>query len=102
MILKDPKIGKGKMSKRDKGALIEEYQQRHFLSQAVVNFIALLGWSPKDGKEMLSIEELLERFEIKDIQKAGARFDDKKMSHLNFEYMKFCLSANTKSTPDKL
>ncbi len=88
MILKDPKIGKGKMSKRDKGALIEEYQQRHFLSQAVVNFIALLGWSPKDGKEVLTIEELLERFEIKDIQKAGARFDDKKMSHLNFEYMK--------------
>ena len=88
MILKDPKVGKGKMSKRDKGALIEEYQQRHFLPQAVVNFIALLGWSPKDGKEVLSIEELLERFEIKDIQKAGARFDEKKMSHLNFEYMK--------------
>ncbi len=88
MILKDPKVGKGKMSKRDKGALIEEYQQRHFLPEAVVNFIALLGWSPKDGKEVLSIKEILERFEIKDIQKAGARFDEKKMSHLNFVYMK--------------
>ncbi|OUW18949.1 MAG: glutamate--tRNA ligase [Opitutales bacterium TMED158] len=88
MILKDPKTGKGKMSKRDKGALIEEYEQRHFLPQAVVNFISLLGWAPKDGKEVLSIEELLERFEIEDLQKGGARFDEKKMSHLNFEYMK--------------
>jgi len=88
MILKDPSVGKGKMSKRDKGALIEEYEQRHFLPQVVVNFIALLGWSPKDGKEVLSLEELLERFELKDLQKAGARFDEKKMAHLNFEYMK--------------
>ena len=88
MILKDPSVGKGKMSKRDKGALIEEYQERHFLPQAVVNFIALLGWSPKDEQEVLSADELIERFEIKDIQKAGARFDEKKMSHLNFEYMK--------------
>ena len=54
----------------------------------MVNFISLLGWAPKDGKEVLSIEELLERFEIEDLQKGGARFDEKKMSHLNFEYMK--------------
>ena len=88
MILKDPSQGKGKMSKRDRGALIEEYQQRHFLPEAVVNFIALLGWSPKDGQEVLSISELVERFDIKDIQKAGARFDEKKMSYVNFEHMK--------------
>ena len=88
MILKDPKLGKGKMSKRDRGALIEEYQQRDFLPEAVVNFIALLGWSPKDEQEILSIEELIERFDIKDIQKAGARFDEKKMAHVNFEHMK--------------
>lgn len=88
MILKDPSQGKGKMSKRDKGALIEEYQQRDFLPEAVVNFIALLGWSPKDGQEVLSIEELIERFDIADLQKAGARFDEKKMSHINFEHMK--------------
>ncbi|MDQ8201550.1 glutamate--tRNA ligase family protein [Pelagicoccus sp. SDUM812003] len=88
MILKDPKLGKGKMSKRDRGALIEEYQQRDFLPEAVVNFIALLGWSPKDDQEVLSIEELIERFEVSDLQKAGARFDEKKMSHINFEHMK--------------
>ncbi|MBK1880455.1 glutamate--tRNA ligase [Pelagicoccus mobilis] len=88
MILKDPKVGKGKMSKRDKGALIEEYQNRDFLPEAVVNFIALLGWSPKDDQEVLSIDELIERFDLKDLQKAGARFDEKKMSHINFEHMK--------------
>lgn len=88
MILKDPKEGKGKMSKRDKGALIGEYKERDFLPEAVRNFVALLGWSTKDNQEVLTIEELIERFEIKDIQKGGARFDEKKMSHINFEHMK--------------
>ncbi len=88
MILKDPKQGKGKMSKRDKGAIIEEYEGRHFLPQAVVNFLALLGWSPKDDQEILSLDELIDRFDIKDVQKAGARFDEKKMSYVNFEHMK--------------
>ena len=88
MILRDPKQGKGKMSKRDKGALIEEYQNRHFLPQAVVNFIALLGWSPKDDQEVLELKDLLERFDLQDLQKGGARFDEKKMSHINFEHMK--------------
>ena len=88
MILKDPSQGKGKMSKRDRGALIEEYQQRDFLPEAVVNFIALLGWSPKDDQEVLTVDELIERFDISDVQKAGARFDEKKMAHINFEHMK--------------
>lgn len=88
MILKDPKEGKGKMSKRDRGALISEYRQRNFLPTAVVNFVALLGWSTKDNQEVLSIGELTERFDLKDIQKGGARFDEKKMSHINFEHMK--------------
>ncbi len=88
MILKDPAQGKGKMSKRDRGALIEEYQQRDFLPEAVVNFIALLGWSPKDDQEVFTIKELVARFDLKDIQKSGARFDEKKMAHVNFEHMK--------------
>lgn len=88
MILKNPKDGKGKMSKRDRGALISEYRERNFLPDAVRNFIALLGWSPKDDQEILGIEELIDRFDLKDVQKGGARFDEKKMSHLNFEYMK--------------
>ncbi|MDP0501307.1 MAG: glutamate--tRNA ligase family protein [Verrucomicrobiota bacterium JB022] len=88
LILKDPQDGKGKMSKRDRGALIEEYQQRHFLPAAVRNFLALLGWSPKDDREKLDIAEIIEKFELKDIQKGAARFDEKKMAHLNQEYLK--------------
>ncbi|MCC5841091.1 MAG: glutamate--tRNA ligase [Opitutales bacterium] len=88
LILKDPAAGKGKMSKRDKGALIEEYRQRHFLPAAVRNFIALLGWSPKNDQEVLDIGEIIERFRLEDIQKSPARFDEKKMAHINFEHLK--------------
>jgi len=94
MILKNPKEGKGKMSKRDKGALISEYRERNFIPEAVRNFIALLGWSPKDDQEVLSIDELISRFSLEGIQKGGARFDEKKMSHLNFEYMKMLSIQN--------
>lgn len=88
LILKDPKQGKGKMSKRDKGALIEEYQQRHFLPAAVRNAVALLGWSSKDNREVLEIDELIEKFDVAQVQKGAARFDEDKMAHINFEYLK--------------
>jgi glutamyl-tRNA synthetase len=103
MILKSPKDGKGKMSKRDKGALIAEYRERDFLPEAVRNFIALLGWSPKDDQEVLSITELVERFSLDDVQKGGARFDEKKMAHINFEYMKAMpIEAYTRSASSAL
>ena len=57
LILKES--GPGKMSKRDKGALIEEYEQRGFLASSVVNYIALLGWNPKDDREKLESGKLL-------------------------------------------
>ena len=88
LILKDPKMGKGKMSKRDRGALIEEYQERHFLPAAVRNAIALLGWNPGDDREVMDIGEIIDAFDIKDIQKGAARFDEAKMAHINFQYLK--------------
>ncbi|MEX0325601.1 MAG: glutamate--tRNA ligase [Puniceicoccaceae bacterium] len=88
LILKDPKMGKGKMSKRDKGALIEEYEERHFLPAAVRNAIALLGWNPGDDREVMDIGEIIEAFDIKDIQKGAARFDEAKTAHINFQYLK--------------
>lgn len=80
--------GKGKMSKRETGALIEEYVQRHFLPQALRNFICLLGWNPKDDSEVMPIEEIIERFDFGGIQKDGARFDEKKLAHINTEYLR--------------
>ena len=86
LILKES--GPGKMSKRDKGALIEEYEQRGFLASAVRNYISLLGWSPKDDREKLDIDEIIERFDFPGINKGNARFDEKKLSALNAEYLR--------------
>lgn len=86
LILKES--GPGKMSKRDKGALIEEYAQRGFLPAAVRNYIALLGWNPKDDREKLDIGEIIELFDFAGINKGNARFDEQKLAALNAEYLR--------------
>jgi len=78
--------GQGKMSKREQGALIEEYQKRHFLPEAVRNYLCLLGWNPKVDQEIMPIEEIISRFDLPGINKANARFDEKKMAHFNMVY----------------
>ena len=80
--------GPGKMSKRDKGALIEEYQQRRYLPSAVRNYLCLLGWTPADGKEVLPIEEIIKQFEISAVHQSNARFDERKMSHVNAQTLR--------------
>ena len=80
--------GPGKMSKRDKGALIEEYQQRRYLPAAVRNYLCLLGWTPADGKEVLPIEEIIKQFEISAVHQSNARFDERKMSHINAQTLR--------------
>lgn len=79
--------GPGKMSKRDQGALVEEYQRRGFFSEALVNFLALLGWSPKDDSEKMPLAELARRFDLPGINQSNARFDDKKLAHMNMLYL---------------
>ncbi len=88
LILKES--GTGKMSKRDRGALIETYKDRGFLAAAVRNYISLLGWHPKnDGKsEKMEINEIIESFDFHGIHKGNARFDEKKLSALNAEYLR--------------
>ena len=80
--------GSGKMSKRDRGALIEEYQSRHFLPAAVRNYLCLLGWTPKDGREILPIEDIIAQFDLRDVHQANARFDERKMAFFNQEYLR--------------
>jgi glutamyl-tRNA synthetase len=79
--------GPGKMSKRDQGALIEDYQKRGFLPEALVNFLCLLGWSPKDDREKLPLEEIIRLFDLPGINQSNARFDEKKLSHMNMVYL---------------
>jgi glutamyl-tRNA synthetase len=86
LILKEE--GSGKMSKRDKGALIGEYEARGFLAVAVRNYISLLGWNPKDEREKMNIDEIIERFDFPGINKGNSRFDEKKLSALNAEYLR--------------
>ena len=80
--------GPGKMSKRDEGALIEEYHRRRFLPEAVRNYLCLLGWNPKDDSEVMSIDEIIERFDFPGINRNNARFDDKKLAHFNTEHLR--------------
>ncbi|CAI8323709.1 MAG: Glutamate--tRNA ligase 1 [Opitutia bacterium UBA7350] len=86
LILKES--GPGKMSKRDAGALIDNYEERGFLPAAVRNYIALLGWNPKDDREKLDIDEIIDLFDFPGINKGNARFDERKLSALNAEYLR--------------
>jgi len=79
--------GPGKMSKRDQGALIEEYQTRGYLSEALVNFLSLLGWNPGDNREKMPIAEIVRLFDLPGVNQSNARFDDKKLAHMNMAYL---------------
>jgi len=87
LILKSPEMGQGKMSKRDKGALIEEYQQRHFLPEALVNYLALLGWNPGDDREKMPITEIVRLFDLPAVNQSNAKFDGKKLANMNMVYL---------------
>ena len=79
--------GPGKMSKRDQGALIEEYQRRGYLPEALVNFLALLGWNPGGDREKMPVEEIIRLFDLPGVNQSNARFDDKKLAHMNMLYL---------------
>ena len=79
--------GPGKMSKRDQGALIEEYQRRGYLPEALVNFLSLLGWNPGDDREKMPIADIIRLFDLPGVNQSNARFDDKKLAHMNMAYL---------------
>jgi len=79
--------GPGKMSKRDQGALIEEYQKRGYLPEALGNFLSLLGWNPGDDREKMPIAEIIRLFDLPGVNQSNARFDDKKLAHMNMAYL---------------
>ena len=79
--------GPGKMSKRDQGALVEEYQRRGYLPEALVNFLCLLGWNPGDNREKMPLEEIIRLFDLPGVNQSNARFDEKKLAHMNMAYL---------------
>jgi glutamyl-tRNA synthetase len=75
-----------KMSKRDAGASLNTYIEEGFLPEAVRNYLCLLGWSPKDNREKIEIEEVVRLFELEKIHRKNASFDLAKCTWLNGEY----------------
>jgi len=77
----------GRMSKRHGATSIFEYRAMGFLPEAMVNFLSLLGWSPKGDKEIISREETIALFDVQDVKKTGAVFDMDKLNWLNGQYI---------------
>ena len=77
-----------KLSKRYGDANFEDFLEKGYLPKAIVNYIALLGWSPKGEQEKLSMQELVEQFDVDGISKSPSIFDEAKMRWLNGEYIK--------------
>lgn len=77
-----------KLSKRCGHSSYEDLIEQGYLTEAVVNFVALLGWSPSDNREIFSLEELVEAFDYHHMSKSPAVFDTVKLKWMNGEYMK--------------
>ncbi|MBT7536435.1 MAG: glutamate--tRNA ligase, partial [Verrucomicrobia bacterium] len=76
-----------KMSKRDLGASMTTYMEEGFVSEAVVNYLCLLGWSPKDDRQKMDLNEVIELFDLPQILRHNARFDMDKLVSMNGQYL---------------
>lgn len=79
---------RSKLSKRHGAVGVLDFKKDGFLPQALINYLALLGWTPKSGKEILSLEEMIKEFDLKDINIAPAVFDVTKLEWINGEYIR--------------
>ena len=77
-----------KLSKRDGSVAVEEYREQGYLPEAVVNFIALLGWNPGDERELFTMAELIEAFSMERITKSNAIFDLDRLDWFNGTYIR--------------
>ncbi len=96
MGLESPKFGHmplmmgtdgAKLSKRHGGVSIDEYKKEGFLPEALANYLLLLGWSPGEDREIISLKEAVKIFDIKDISDVQAKFDIQKLKWMNGEYI---------------
>ncbi|MGZ4690514.1 MAG: glutamate--tRNA ligase [Acidimicrobiia bacterium] len=79
---------RAKLSKRHGAIALEDFRDRGYLPDALVNYLALLGWAPADGRELLSRDELLGEFDLDRVTHSAAFFDYKKLDWLNGEYIR--------------
>ncbi len=76
------------LSKRSGATSVKEYKELGYLPEALVNFLALLGWAPGDNREIILREGLIKEFSLKNVNNRGAVFDEDKLKWLNGEYLK--------------
>ncbi len=79
---------KSKLSKRQGDVAVEDYLSKGYLPEALINFIAFLGWNPKTDQEIFSLEELIQQFDLAKVNRAGAVFDLNKLDWINGHYIR--------------
>ena len=77
-----------KLSKRRDKVAVEDYRDEGYLPEAMCNYLALLGWSPGDNREILTLDEMVAEFRLEDVKSAGAIFDERKLLSVNAEYLR--------------
>lgn len=79
---------KSKLSKRQGDVAVEDYRRKGYLKEALVNFVAFLGWNPGDERELFTLEELSKEFSLERVGNSGAVFNIEKLDWLNFEHLR--------------
>ncbi len=78
------------LSKRHGATSVSEFRARGYLPEALVNYLALLGWSPGEGEELVAKDEMARRFDVARVSHSSAVFDTEKLAWMNRHYMKVC------------
>ena len=79
---------RSRMSKRKGAVAISEYREMGYLPEALVNYLALLGWSPGDNREIISLKEMIEKFSLEKVGKTASAFNDEKLDWINSQYIR--------------
>jgi glutamyl-tRNA synthetase len=79
---------KSKLSKRQGDVAVEDYRRKGYLKEALINFVAFLGWNPGDERELFTLEELSKEFSLERVGNSGAVFNIEKLDWLNFEHLR--------------
>lgn len=79
---------RSKLSKRQGDVAVEDYRAKGYMPEALVNFVALLGWNPTADREVFSMQEMIDTFTLEKVNKAGAIFDTQKLDWMNSQYLR--------------
>lgn len=93
--------GNKKLGKRDGAKSVSEYRDEGYLPEAMLNFLACLGWNDGTKQELFTKEELIEKFSFAHVQKSGARFDEKRLQWMNAQWIKRLTTDDLLNRVDK-